>query len=69
MRNPNDAMPFASGQRVILTARPDGYPAAVAGMAGRVEIIDGIGTVHIRWDDGHRFGITAEFAYLLRAES
>lgn len=69
MENPTDDVPFAPGDRVILPEAPPGYPAAVAEMTGRVEIVDGIGTVHIRWDSGHRFGILSEFAHLLRAES
>lgn len=65
--------PLKSGDRVILTAIPAGYPAAFRiepGMAGIVELVDSLQTAHIKWADGQRFGIIASARHLLRkAES
>lgn len=61
-----------AGSRVVLTGAPDGYPERfniVAGMAGTVDIIDGLGTVHVRWDAGQRFGIIASARHLLAIET
>jgi hypothetical protein len=60
------------GDRVVLTDVPEGYPDAfniVPGMAGTVDIIDSLQTVHVRWDAGQRFGVIVSARHLLRAES
>ena len=50
------------GTRVELTDAPADYQeyGLTAGQHGTVEFTDSIGTIHIRWDDGTRLGITAE---------
>jgi hypothetical protein len=61
--------PLKSGDRVILTAIPAGYPAAFRiepGMTGIVDLVDSQQTVHVRWADGQRFGIIAPARHLLR---
>jgi len=65
------AGPLARGDRVELTAVPDGYArfALRAGDLGTVELVDSLGTIHVRWDGGMRVGITAELAPLVRRTS
>jgi hypothetical protein len=62
-----------ASDRIVLTGVPDGYPDAFrvkAGMAGVIDIIDSLDTVHVKWDDGQRFGIIASARHLLnKAES
>ncbi len=65
--------PLKSGDRVILTAIPPGYPAEFGiepGMTGIVELVDSLQTAHVKWTSGQRFGIIASARHLLRrAES
>jgi Domain of unknown function (DUF4314) len=65
--------PLTSGDRVILTTIPVGYPAALhiePGMTGFVELVDSLQTVHVKWTGGQQFGIIASARHLLRkAES
>ena len=61
--------PLKSGDRVILTEVPVGYPAAFRiepGMTGVVELVDSLQTAHIKWTDGQRFGIITSARHLLR---
>ncbi len=60
--------PLASGDRVELSAVPDGYRRFTlnAGDLGTVELVDSLGTIHVRWDSGARIGIIAESAGLIR---
>ena len=61
--------PLKSGDRVILTAIPVGYPAAFRlepGMTGIVEMVDSLRTTHVKWTGGQRFGIIASDSHLLR---
>ena len=62
---------FRHGQRVELAAVTYGYArfGPTAGQRGTVEFTDSLGTVHVIWDSGTRFGIIAEDAELLRAIS
>jgi hypothetical protein len=68
-----DQPAFRRGDRVTLTEMPPDYPAEFqieAGMAGTVEFVDSLGTVHVDWDTNKRFGIVASAVGLLeRPES
>jgi len=37
-----------------------------AGDLGQVEFTDSLGTIHIRWDNGHRVGILTQDAGMIR---
>jgi hypothetical protein len=58
---------FTTGDRVELTGEPPGYAiyALAAGECGTVDIVDSLGTIHIRWDNGARVGILDELTGLL----
>lgn len=60
---------FRRGQRVELAAITHGYLRfrPEPGQLGTVDFTDSLGTVHVVWDSGKRFGIIAEDAGLLRA--
>ena len=59
-----------AGDRVTLTDVPDGYEvfAIKAPLSGVVDLIDSLGTAHVRWDQGQRFGIIAGARHLLRRD-
>lgn len=61
---------FRAGNRVPLTEIPDGYDmfAIEAPLSGVVDIIDSLGTVHCRFDNGARFGIISAARHLLTRE-
>jgi len=50
----------ARGDRVELV-RVDGYEwfSTPVGATGVVELVDSLATVHVRWDNGTRFGVVA----------
>ena len=54
------AEPARRGDRVELV-RVDGYEwfRTPAGATGVVELVDSLATVHVRWDNGTRFGVIA----------
>lgn len=60
---------FHPGDKIRLTAVPDdpGYEpyGLEAGMLGTVEMVDSQETVHVRWDNGERVGITAAHRHLI----
>lgn len=45
------------GDRVRLVRTSDSYTQLKPGAEGVVELIDGLGTVHVCWDDGSRLGL------------
>ncbi|GAB2841653.1 hypothetical protein GCM10027176_51870 [Actinoallomurus bryophytorum] len=45
------------GDRVRLVRTTDPYTRLPVGARGTVRLIDGAGTVHIAWDDGHLLGL------------
>lgn len=45
------------GQRVRLIRCTDKYTKLEPGTEGTVGFIDGMGTIHVDWDDGHRLGL------------
>ncbi len=57
------------GDRVELTAVSDDSMqfGLAAGDTGTVEFTDSLGTVHIRWDNGRRVGITVGERDLIRS--
>lgn len=56
------------GDRVELAEVPDDYRQfdLKAGQCGTVDLVDSLGTVHIRWDGGPRCGILAQHHGLVR---
>jgi hypothetical protein len=48
------------GQRVRLIQTNDEYTNLKPGAEGEITFVDALGTVHVRWDDGHRLGLVAE---------
>ena len=45
------------GARVQLIHTSDPYSKLEAGAEGTVELVDGLGTVHVAWDDGSTLGL------------
>jgi len=46
-----------TGERVELDHTSDPYTALEPGMRGSVTGIDGVGTVHVHWDNGSNLGL------------
>ncbi len=57
------------GDRVELVTVDDGYRtfAVSAGELGTVDLVDSLGTIHIRWDCGRQFGVITEARDMIRA--
>lgn len=47
---------FPEGSRVECVHINDPFSPVYAGERGTVDCVDGIGTIHIRWDNGRHFG-------------
>lgn len=45
------------GDRVKLLVSTDTYTRLIVGTEGTVRFIDGMGTVHVNWDDGSSLGL------------
>jgi hypothetical protein len=45
------------GRRVRLISCDDPHTRLQPGTRGRVTFVDGLGTVHVAWDDGSRLGL------------
>ena len=50
---------YPPGTRVVLNSMGDDPRPIQSGMRGTVEVVDDIGTVHCRFDDGRRLGLIA----------
>lgn len=48
------------GDRVTLVHTSDPYTRLRPGVEGTVTLVDGVGTLHVRWDDGSTLGLIAE---------
>lgn len=48
------------GRRVRLSYCADEHTRLEPGARGTVTFIDSMGTVHVRWDDGHQLGLVHE---------
>jgi hypothetical protein len=48
------------GRRVRLVHCGDEHTRLEPGALGTVTFIDSMGTVHVRWDDGHQLGLVYE---------
>lgn len=46
-----------AGNRVVLVRMADDPRPVPPGTKGTVMFVDGLGTVHVRWDDGRRLGL------------
>lgn len=51
---------FERDDRVKLVATTDQYTDLKPGALGTVGLVDGLGTVHVRWDCGSTLGMVAE---------
>lgn len=56
---------FERGDRVMLVATTDEHTDLQPGALGTVSIVDGLGTVHMRWDCGSTLGMIAEAGDLI----
>jgi Domain of unknown function (DUF4314) len=48
------------GDRVRLIATNDPHVTLAPGVLGTVMLVDDIGTVHVRWDNGTELGLVAD---------
>lgn len=48
------------GRRVRLVHCSDEFTRVQPGTLGTVNLVDGMGTVHVKWDDGSRLGMIDE---------
>jgi len=48
------------GQRVRLVRTSDPYTDLQPGAEGVVSLVDGMGTVHVHWDNGSRLGLVPD---------
>lgn len=48
---------YPKGTRVELVFMNDPYTRLKPGDQGEVEIVDDIGTIHVRWDNGSGLGV------------
>lgn len=53
------------GDRVVLIRMGDDPYPIQPGSTGTVAFVDGLGTVHVRWDDGRTLGLTEDDEYRL----
>jgi hypothetical protein len=51
---------YKKGDRVRLVACSDPYTRLTPGIRGTVSLIDDMGTVHVKWDNGASLGMIAE---------
>jgi hypothetical protein len=49
--------PPAQGTRIELIRTTDEHTRLLPGTTGTVSLVDGAGTVHVRWDDGSTLGL------------
>lgn len=45
------------GERVELEFTSDEFTSIKPGTRGKVTFVDSLGTVHVKWDDGHMLGL------------
>lgn len=58
------------GKRIRLIYCGDPYTQLKSGLEGTITMVDAVGTLHVRWDDGHQLGlIPDEDKYELIADS
>lgn len=48
---------YSTGTRIELVSMNDPYTKLVPGDQGTVELVDDIGTIHVRWDCGSGLGV------------
>lgn len=51
---------FLVGDRIKLLSMSDPYTNIQAGAQGVVSFIDDLGTLHVKWDNGHYLGLIPE---------
>lgn len=54
---------YKVGMRVELVNMFDEYTKLEAGAQGTISFIDSLGTLHVKWDDGHTIGLIPEIDY------
>lgn len=53
----NVTVDIQKGDRVRLVRTNDPYTELVTGDVGTVDLIDALGTVHVKWDSGSHLGL------------
>lgn len=48
-----------SGKRIKCVSMNDEYPIE-SGELGTVDLVDDMGTIHVKWDNGRRIGLVPE---------
>lgn len=62
---------YPSGTRVVLHSMQDPFSPIESGMTGTVDFVDGIGQIHMKWDNGRSLALVPgvdSFAKLPPAE-
>jgi Domain of unknown function (DUF4314) len=49
--------PDLAGRRVRLVRTTDEHTSLRPGAVGTVSLVDSVGTIHVRWDDGSTLGL------------
>ena len=49
--------PIRPGTRIKLIATSDEHTHLTSGARGTVDLVDGLGTIHVTWDDGTKLGL------------
>lgn len=60
-------MSVLKGQRVQFISTSDQFTKIPVGTKGTVQMVDGLGTVHVQWDNGSSLGMIPgedRFAYI-----
>lgn len=57
---PDDRDADIRGRRIRVVACTDPHTTLPAGLCGTVVFVDGLGTVHVRWDDGRTLGLVPD---------
>lgn len=51
---------YQKDDRVELIHMNDEYTRLEAGLQGTVTMVDALGTIHVKWDNGSRLGVVEE---------
>lgn len=56
---------YLPGMRIRLIRMVDDPHPVPPGTCGTVDCVDGIGTIHVKWDNGSRLGLTQVDVFVL----
>ena len=56
-REKETMMIYTKGDRIEFISSSDSYTRLQPGTLGTVSMVDSMGTVHVRWDDGSTLGM------------